>query len=77
MRIRGMGMKTKAAHYRAIKDFVAFLGHPHVTATPDELRAYQLHMINKAVMPSTFKMRIVAPSCLIRRFADAIISGFT
>ncbi len=57
MRIRGMGDK---AHIRAIKDFAAFLGHSPDTATPEELRAYQLHMADTGVTPTTFNARIVA-----------------
>ena len=60
MRIRGMGDKAQKAHIRAIKDFAAFLGHSPDTATPEELRAYQLHMTNAGVTPSTFNARIVA-----------------
>jgi integrase-like protein len=46
MRIRGMGDKAQQAHIRAIKDFAGFLKRSPDTATPDELRAYQLHMTN-------------------------------
>ncbi len=44
MRIRGMGDKPQKSHIRAIKDFAAFLGRSPDTATPEDLRAYQLHM---------------------------------
>jgi hypothetical protein len=44
MRIRGMAEKTQQAHIRGVKDFAAFLGRSPDTATPEELRAYQLHM---------------------------------
>jgi len=60
MRIRGMGDKAQKAHIRAIKDFTAFLGHSPDTATPEELRAYQLHMTDAGVTPSTFNARVVA-----------------
>ncbi len=60
MRIRGMGDKAQKSHIRAIKDFAAFLGHSPDTATPEELRAYQLHMTDSGVTPSTFNVRIVA-----------------
>ena len=60
MRIRGMGDKAQKAHIRAIKDFAAFLGHSPDTATPEELRAYQLHMADTGVSPTTFNARIVA-----------------
>ncbi|SDM03404.1 Phage integrase, N-terminal SAM-like domain [Aliiruegeria lutimaris] len=60
MRIRGMGDKAQKAHIRAIKEFAAFLGHSPDTATPEELRAYQLHMADTGVTPTTFNARIVA-----------------
>ncbi len=60
MRIRGMGEKAQKAHIRAIKDFAGFLKRSPDTATPDELRAYQLHMTNTGVTATTFNARIVA-----------------
>ena len=60
MRIRGMGDKAQQAHIRAIKDFAGFLKRSPDTATPDDLRAYQLHMTNAGITPSTFNARIVA-----------------
>jgi integrase/recombinase XerD len=60
MRIRGMGEKAQQAHIRAIKEFAAFLGRSPDTATPEDLRAYQLHMTNAGITPSTFNARIVA-----------------
>jgi integrase/recombinase XerD len=60
MRIRGMGEKAQAAHIRAIKDFAVFLKRSPDMATPEELRAYQLHMTDAGVTPSTFNARIVA-----------------
>ncbi len=60
MRIRGMGDKAQQAHIRAIKDFAGFLGHSPDTATPEELRAYQLHMTDTEVTPSVYNTRITA-----------------
>ena len=60
MRIRGMGDKAQKAHIRAIKDFAAFLGHSPDDATAEELRAYQLHMTDAGITPTTFNARIVA-----------------
>jgi integrase/recombinase XerD len=60
MRIRGMGEKAQAAHIRAIRDFAGFLKRSPDMATPEELRAYQLHMADAGVTPSTFNARIVA-----------------
>ena len=60
MRIRGMGDKAQKAHIRAIKDFAGFLKRSPDTATPDDLRAYQLHMADTEVTPPTFNARIMA-----------------
>lgn len=60
MLIRGMSEKTQKAHIRAIKVYAAFLGRPPDTATPEELRSYQLHMTNTGVSPWTFNARIVS-----------------
>jgi integrase/recombinase XerD len=60
MRIRGMGDSAQQAHIRAIKDFAGFLGRSPDLATPDDLRAYQLHMTNAGVTPTMFNARIVA-----------------
>jgi integrase/recombinase XerD len=60
MRIRGMGDKAQQAHIRAIKDFAGFLGRSPDTATPEDLRAYQLHMAETKVTPPTFNVRITA-----------------
>ena len=57
MRIHGMGEK---AHISAVKDFAGFLGRSPDTATPDDLRAYQLHMTDTEVTPPTFNARIMA-----------------
>ena len=60
MRIRGLGPQSQRAHIRAIKDFAGFLGHSPDTATPEELRAYQLHMTDTEVTPSVYNARITA-----------------
>lgn len=60
MRIKGMGDKAQKAHIRALKDFTTFLDRSPDTATPDDLRAYQLHMADSGVTPSTYNARIVA-----------------
>ena len=60
MRIRGMAEKTQAAHIRAVKDFAIFLKRSPDTATPEELRAYQLHMTNTGMSATTFNVRIVS-----------------
>ncbi|MGB7241446.1 MAG: tyrosine-type recombinase/integrase [Sulfitobacter sp.] len=60
MRIRGMAETSQTAHIRALKDFTAFLRRSPDTATPDDLRAYQLHMTDSEVTPSVYNARITA-----------------
>lgn len=60
MRIRGLAETSQKAHIRALKDFTAFLGRSPDTATPDDLRAYQLHMTDSEVTPSVYNARITA-----------------
>ena len=56
MRIRGMGEKAQKGHIRTIKDFAKFLGRSPDTATPEDLRAYQLHMIDAKIGIPTFNI---------------------
>ena len=52
--------KSQKAHIRGVKEFAKFLKRSPDTATPDDLRAYQLHMTNAEVAPPTFNARIAA-----------------
>jgi site-specific recombinase XerD len=60
MDIRGLCEKTKNAHIRNVKMFAAFLGRSPDTATPDDLRAWQLHMVKAGTSASTFNVRIIS-----------------
>ena len=44
MTIRKLGTKTQAGYIRAVKNFVAFLGHSPDQASTDDIRRYQLHL---------------------------------
>ncbi len=60
MHIRGLAEKTQQAHVRNVKLFAAFLGRSPDTATPDDLRAWQLHMVKSGVSATTFNVRIIS-----------------
>ena len=60
MHIRGLCAKTQQAHIRNVKHFAGFLGRSPDTATPDDLRAYQLDMTNAGVSATTFNVRIIS-----------------
>ncbi|MBL6849150.1 MAG: tyrosine-type recombinase/integrase [Planktomarina temperata] len=70
MRIHGMGDKAQKAHIRAVKDFAGFLGRSPDTATPDDLRAYQLHMTDTEATPPTFNARITVLRFLFGKTCD-------
>jgi site-specific recombinase XerD len=59
MRIKGLGESSQKAHIRAVRYFAEFLGRSPDTATEEDLRAYQLHMVNTNVTPSTYNVRLV------------------
>ena len=44
MAIRKLGPKTQSGYIRAVKNFVAFLGHSPDQANTDDIRRYQLHL---------------------------------
>ena len=60
MNIRGLGEKTQKAHIWNVKHFAALLGRAPDTATPEDLRTYQLQMMNDGVSASTYNVRIIS-----------------
>ena len=59
MRIRGMGYKAQKSQIRAIENFMAFPGQSLDTAKREDPRAYQFHMADTGITPSTLKTRIM------------------
>jgi len=53
MRMRKMGGKTQIAYIRAVRRFAAFLKRSPDTATADDLRRFQLHMVDTGTSPTT------------------------
>ncbi len=53
MRMRKMGGKTQIAYIRAVRRLAAFLKRSPDTATADELRRFQLHMVDTGTSPTT------------------------
>ena len=49
MRIKGLQPKTQTMYLRAMREFTRFVGHSPDTATPEELRAFQLDMKERGV----------------------------
>lgn len=59
MQIKGLGESAQKAHIRAVRYLAEFLGRSPDTATEEDLRAYQLHMVDTNVTPSTYNARLV------------------
>jgi|SRR6056297_129004 len=62
MRIKGLQPKTQTMYLRAMRDFTRFLGHAPDSATPEELRAFQLDMKERSVGAPTFNNRLTVLS---------------
>ena len=60
MTVRGFGAKTKSDYIRHVKNFTIFIGRSPDTATPEDLRAYQLHQREKGVQPPTMNGTVAA-----------------
>ena len=58
MRIKGLQPKTQTMYLRAMRDFTRFLGRSPDTATPEDLRAFQLDMSRKGTGSATFNNRL-------------------
>ena len=62
MRIKGLQPKTQTMYLRAMRDFTRYLGHSPDSATPEELRAFQLDMKERGVGAPTFNNRLTVLS---------------
>lgn len=58
MRIRKLGDKTQSAYIRAVRQFTAYLGRPPDSATVEELRCYQLHLVDHGISPISLNAAI-------------------
>ena len=60
MTIRKMAPKTQAAYIRAVKNFTDFLGRSPDTASPEDLRRFQLHLAQTGVSAPTQNATVTA-----------------
>ncbi len=70
MQIRGLEATTQASYIRAIEAFAGFLGRSPDSATPAELRAWQLHMARAQVSIPVYNHRIT-----VLRFFFSVTCG--
>ena len=58
MNMRKLALSTQTGYIRAVKNLSLFLGHSPNTATAEDLRRYQLHMVNSGDSPITVNASI-------------------
>jgi len=58
MRMRKFGSKTQAAYVRAVRNLTVFLGRSPDTISTEDLRRFQLHMVDHGVSPATINATI-------------------
>ena len=51
MRMRKLSPKTQTGYIRVVKRFAAFLGRSPDTASDEDLRRYQLHLVEQGISP--------------------------
>ena len=60
MSMRRFVPDTQREYIRAVKRLASFLGRSPDTATPEELRAFQLHLTESGVQPPTINATVTA-----------------
>lgn len=58
MRMRKLAPKTRDAYIRAVSRFAKYLGRSPDTATAEDLRRYQLHLVDSGTSPITLNATI-------------------
>jgi site-specific recombinase XerD len=58
MRMRKLADKTQSQYIRAVLQFAAFLGHAPDAATVEDLRRYQLHLVDHGTSPVSLNAAI-------------------
>ena len=60
MKLRKLAPKTQSGYIRAVKNLTRYLGHSPDTATAEELRNFQLQLVDKGVSSITLNATITA-----------------
>ena len=58
MRMRKLAPKTQSHYIRAVRQFAGFLGRPPDTASVEDLRRYQLHLVDHGISPISLNAAI-------------------
>ena len=60
MKLRKLSPRTQAGYLRAVKKLTRFLGHSPATATAEELRQFQLHLVDQGTSGITLNATVTA-----------------
>ena len=66
MTLRRLSPKTQSGYIRAVKNFTRYLGRSPDTATAEDLRQYQLHLVKSNVSNITLNATIVGLRFFLR-----------
>ena len=58
MRLRKLVDKTQSGYIRAVRHFAGWLGRSPDTASAEDLRRYQLHLVDRGISPITLNATI-------------------
>ena len=58
MRLRKLAPKTQSAYIRAVRQFALYLGRSPDTASAEDLRNYQLHLVDQGISPVSLNAAI-------------------
>lgn len=58
MRMRKLSDKTQTHYIRAVRQFAVFLGRSPDTASTEDLRPYQLHLVDHGISPVSLNAAI-------------------
>lgn len=70
MRIRDLTLGTQTGYVRAVKRFADYLGRAPDTATAEDLRLFQLHMVNEGASTTTLNATVTG----LRFFFEVTLS---
>jgi len=70
MRIRDLSVGTQTTYIRAVKRFADYLGRSRDTATAEDLRLFQLHMVEEGASTGTLNATVTG----LRFFFEVTLS---
>ena len=71
MMVRNFVEKTRNDYIRHVRLFTAFLGRSPDTATPEDLRGFQLHQTQTGVRPPSINGSVAALRFFFRAIAES------